>query len=78
MSGIADLVEAIQQTSSPASQVRFVMATVTTASPLAVTVDAATSATPARRLASYTPSAGHRVAVLIIDDVDRLVLGQVL
>jgi hypothetical protein len=73
-----ELVAALQQTRPAGPQVGFAMATVTTASPLTITLDIATTATAARRLASYTPVAGHRVAVLIIDQVDRLVLGQVL
>lgn len=64
---------------SKGPSVEFAMGTITQAAPMLVRCDnAGTTGTPttARRLASYTPVLGHRVAMLVIQGVDRLVLGQ--
>lgn len=61
---------------TPAVNVDFQMGTVTQASPLLVQLDGSTAGIATRRLASYTPTLGHRVAVLIIQGSDRLCLGQ--
>lgn len=60
--------------------VDVVMGTVTQASPLLVRSDAANTASaglPCTRLASYTGVLNHRVLILIVQGVDRVVLGQV-
>ena len=62
-----------------AESIKFTMGTITQASPMLVRSDSAgTSGTPttARRLSSYTPTLNDRVAMLIIQGVDRLVLGK--
>jgi hypothetical protein len=50
---------------------------VTQASPLLVLADNASTSTACKRLASYTPTLGHRVVLLDIQGSDRLCLGQV-
>ena len=50
--------------------------TVTSASPLEVQLDSSDTATPALRLASYTPVLADRVAV-IVQGGQSLVLGKV-
>lgn len=52
-------------------------ATVTSASPLTVTVDGASTAAAAVRLAAYTPAAGDRVAVMPYGKSQLLILGKV-
>jgi len=59
------------------SNVDVVMGTVTQAAPLLVRTDNAATGTACPRLASYTPTLGHRVAVLVVQGADRLCLGQV-
>jgi hypothetical protein len=51
-------------------------ATVTTASPLTVTLDSSDTAVPAAHLAAYTPVAADRVAVVSLGH-GQLVLGKV-
>jgi len=51
--------------------------TITSASPLEVQLDSADTATPALRLASYTPTLNDRVAV-IVQGGQLLVLGRVI
>ena len=51
---------------------------VTTASPLAVAVGGSdVSYTDCKRLASYTPTIGDQVMVMIIGGVDLIVLGKI-
>ena len=61
-----------------ASNVDVVMGTVTQAAPLLVRADNATTAMACKRLASYTGVLNHRVAILVVQGVDRCVLGQVI
>lgn len=50
--------------------------TVTTTSPFAVRLDGSSTPIPARRIASYNPSSGDRVAVVPFG-AEVLVLGRV-
>ena len=58
--------------------VDVVMGTVTQAAPLLVRADNATTAVACARLASYGGVLNHRVAILVVQGVDRCVLGQVI
>lgn len=51
-------------------------ASVTSASPLLVRIDGSLTPVPARRMASYTPTAGDRVAIVRLGS-EVLVLGRV-
>lgn len=61
-----------------AGSLRRAMGTVTQVSPLLVALDEDVSSggQGARRLSSYTPALSDRVAVDVIDGVDRLVIGK--
>jgi len=67
--------ELLRAATSGEVSVTFVTGTVTVASPLMVLT--ATTATAAKKLASYTPTLNDRVAVLILGGSDRLVLGTI-